>query len=195
MSWVRFGSSARTVEGSHRSKNARANRGGMCVSRLTGPTGQEQEVRPYRTTEGKSSNRRVQGGPLSTPRWWKTLAVLRSRWYNRRQRSRFPVGLPKRPLPSRSVDRCTRIPGGCEFCKRLCRSRLCWNVWGRGQSMKNEWILYVVLAGLSWGTYVPLIFYGGSELGGKSGARMMAILCVGVAYFVIAVLFPLYMFL
>jgi hypothetical protein len=61
--------------------------------------------------------------------------------------------------------------------------------------MKNEWLWYVLLAGLSWGTYVPLIFYGGSELGGKPGARIMAILCVGVAYFVIAVLFPLYLFL
>jgi hypothetical protein len=59
----------------------------------------------------------------------------------------------------------------------------------------DTWILYVLLAGLSWGTYVPLIFYGGTELGGKSGARMLAILCVGVAYFVIAVLFPLFLFL
>jgi drug/metabolite transporter (DMT)-like permease len=62
--------------------------------------------------------------------------------------------------------------------------------------MKFEaWIAYVLLAGLSWGTYVPLIFYGGSELGGKPASRMLAILCVGVAYFVIAVLFPLYVFL
>ena len=59
----------------------------------------------------------------------------------------------------------------------------------------KEWLLYVLLAGLSWGTYVPLIFYGGSELGGKSASRILAILCVGVAYFVIAVLFPLYLFL
>src|SRR5262252_5448894 len=61
--------------------------------------------------------------------------------------------------------------------------------------MKNEWLLYVAIAGLSWGTYVPLIFYGGNELGGKSSARLMAILCVGVAYFVIAVVFPLFLFL
>jgi drug/metabolite transporter (DMT)-like permease len=40
-----------------------------------------------------------------------------------------------------------------------------------------------------------LIFYGGTELGGKPGSRFMAILCVGVAYFAIAVVFPLYMFL
>jgi hypothetical protein len=61
--------------------------------------------------------------------------------------------------------------------------------------MKQIWLLYVGLAGLSWGTYVPLIFYGGSELGGKANARLMAILCVGAAYFLIGVLFPLVMFL
>jgi hypothetical protein len=61
--------------------------------------------------------------------------------------------------------------------------------------MKNEWVLYTLAAGLAWGTYVPLIFYGGSELGKQSNARIMAILCVGVAYFVIAVMFPLYLFL
>jgi drug/metabolite transporter (DMT)-like permease len=57
---------------------------------------------------------------------------------------------------------------------------------------KNLWLVYVALAGLSWGTYVPIIFYGGSELGGKSLSRMVAILCVGVAYFVIGVLLPLW---
>lgn len=61
--------------------------------------------------------------------------------------------------------------------------------------MNIPWWGYVVLAGLSWGTYVPIIFYGGSELGGKANARLMAILCVGIAYFVIGVLFPLAMFL
>ena len=60
---------------------------------------------------------------------------------------------------------------------------------------KYAWLAYVALAGLAWGTYVPLIFYGGSELVGKGASgRFMAILCVGIAYFVIAVLFPLYMF-
>src|SRR5438067_12007686 len=61
--------------------------------------------------------------------------------------------------------------------------------------MSIPWWGYVLLAGLAWGTYVPIIFYGGSELGGKANARLMAILCVGVAYFVIGVLFPLGMFL
>ena len=57
---------------------------------------------------------------------------------------------------------------------------------------KNLWLVYVALAGLAWGTYVPIIFYGGGELGGKSQSRMLAILCVGGAYFVIGVLIPLY---
>jgi hypothetical protein len=55
---------------------------------------------------------------------------------------------------------------------------------------RNLWLVYVTLAGLSWGTYVPLIFYGGSELGGKPASRLLAILCVGVAYFFIGVVFP-----
>jgi hypothetical protein len=57
------------------------------------------------------------------------------------------------------------------------------------------WLVYVALAGLSWGVYVPVIFYGGNELGKAANARLMAILCVGIAYFVIGVLFPLVMFL
>jgi hypothetical protein len=60
---------------------------------------------------------------------------------------------------------------------------------------KYEWLLYVGMAGLAWGTYVPIIFYGGNELGGRPNARLMAVLCVGVAYFVIGVIFPLIAFL
>ena len=60
---------------------------------------------------------------------------------------------------------------------------------------KNLWLVYVALAGLAWGTYVPIIFYGGGELGGKSLSRMLAILCVGGAYFAIGVLLPLYFLL
>jgi hypothetical protein len=61
---------------------------------------------------------------------------------------------------------------------------------------KYEWLFYVALAGLAWGTYVPIIFYGGNELSAKPGAsgRFMAILCVGIAYFIIGVLLPLLMF-
>jgi hypothetical protein len=64
-------------------------------------------------------------------------------------------------------------------------------------SDKYTWLLYVALAGLAWGTYVPIIFYGGNELSAKPGAsgRFMAILCVGGAYFVIGVMLPLLMFL
>lgn len=61
--------------------------------------------------------------------------------------------------------------------------------------MSIPWWGYVILAGLAWGTYVPIIFFGGSELGGKANARLMAILCVGIAYFVMAVVFPLALFL
>jgi drug/metabolite transporter (DMT)-like permease len=52
------------------------------------------------------------------------------------------------------------------------------------------WIFFVALAGLCWGTYVPLIAFGGKEL--KSSYA--SFLCVGVAYFLIAILFPLAMF-
>jgi hypothetical protein len=66
---------------------------------------------------------------------------------------------------------------------------------------KYEWLFYVIIAGLAWGTYVPIIFYGGGELTlltpGKPptpSGRVMAILCVGAAYFIIGVLLPLLMF-
>jgi drug/metabolite transporter (DMT)-like permease len=52
-------------------------------------------------------------------------------------------------------------------------------------------MFWVALAGLSWGTYVPMIAYGGKEL---SGNRFGALLCVGVAYVLIAVLLPIGLF-
>ena len=58
--------------------------------------------------------------------------------------------------------------------------------------MKGEWLIYTAIAGLAWGTYVPLIATGGKELGGN---RFGALLCVGVAYFLIAVLLPLALFI
>ena len=59
--------------------------------------------------------------------------------------------------------------------------------------MNLPWWGYVVVAGLAWGTYVPIIFYGGQELTtgkGSIGGRLASILCVGVAYFVLAVVIP-----
>ena len=61
--------------------------------------------------------------------------------------------------------------------------------------MTIPWWGYVILAGLAWGTYVPIIAFGGLEFGGKSNARLAAILCVGLAYFVLAVIFPMILFL
>src|SRR5437764_2192065 len=59
---------------------------------------------------------------------------------------------------------------------------------------KIPWWGYVIGAGLAWGTYVPLIFFGGTELTtrpGTIGGRLASILCVGIAYFVMAVVVPL----
>lgn len=56
------------------------------------------------------------------------------------------------------------------------------------------WWGYVILAGLAWGTYVPIIFYGGTELTTKTGTiggRLASILCVGVAYFILGVVIPI----
>jgi hypothetical protein len=58
------------------------------------------------------------------------------------------------------------------------------------------WWVYVIIAGLAWGTYVPIIFYGGTELTtkpGTIGGRLASILCVGIAYFVMAVVIPVLM--
>lgn len=58
------------------------------------------------------------------------------------------------------------------------------------------WWAYVIIAGLAWGTYVPIIFYGGTELTtkpGTIGGRLASILCVGIAYFVMAVVIPVVM--
>jgi hypothetical protein len=57
-------------------------------------------------------------------------------------------------------------------------------------SSSKVWLVFVVLAGLCWGVYVPLVFQGGKELKSPYGG----FLCVGVAYFLIAILFPLVLF-
>src|SRR3954471_16536654 len=48
------------------------------------------------------------------------------------------------------------------------------------------WILFVVGAVLSWGVYGVLLHQGGVQLGNP----LKALLCVGVAYFLIGVLVP-----
>src|SRR5262245_12893959 len=58
--------------------------------------------------------------------------------------------------------------------------------------MDNKmWLVYAIAAGLCWGTYVPFVQQGIRGLGGNAFGSF---LCVGVAYFLIAVLFPLAMF-
>ncbi len=56
---------------------------------------------------------------------------------------------------------------------------------------KQMWLVYAVLAGLCWGTYVPFVQQGIRGLGGNAYGSF---LCVGVAYVLIAVLFPLGLF-
>lgn len=57
--------------------------------------------------------------------------------------------------------------------------------------MKFElWHAFVLGAVLSWGIYVPVLHEGQTKMGGGSGA-LRAFLCVGVAYFITAVIVPL----
>jgi hypothetical protein len=57
-------------------------------------------------------------------------------------------------------------------------------------STSKVWLVFVGLAGLCWGVYVPLIMQGGKELKNSYAG----FLCVGIAYFLVAILFPLGMF-
>ena len=49
------------------------------------------------------------------------------------------------------------------------------------------WIFFALGAALAWGLYGPTLHRGQTDL----GSPMRALLCVGVAYFLIGVLFPL----
>ena len=62
----------------------------------------------------------------------------------------------------------------------------------RESGMKMWWIIFVVGAALSWGCYVPMLHEGQKELGGGKPPKgpLRAFLCVGIAYFVTAVLVP-----
>src|SRR3977135_289287 len=58
----------------------------------------------------------------------------------------------------------------------------------------NIWIAFVVGAVVSWGVYVPVLHEGQSKMGGAEGpsaGAVRAFLCVGIAYFVTAVIIPL----
>jgi drug/metabolite transporter (DMT)-like permease len=60
--------------------------------------------------------------------------------------------------------------------------------------MKSRiWVLFVVLAGLCWGVYIPLVAGGGKMIFPPPPSSInsyASILCVGAAYFLIAILFP-----
>jgi hypothetical protein len=58
--------------------------------------------------------------------------------------------------------------------------------------MKFElWLAFVLGAVLSWGVYVPVLHEGQQTIGGKPETKSLrAFLCVGLAYFVTAVLVP-----
>ena len=56
------------------------------------------------------------------------------------------------------------------------------------------WAAFVVGAVLSWGVYVPVLHEGQSKMGapgGPSAGSVRAFLCVGLAYFLTAVVIPL----
>jgi hypothetical protein len=56
------------------------------------------------------------------------------------------------------------------------------------------WLAFVVGAVLSWGIYVPVLHEGQTHMPGKSGS-LRAFLCVGIAYFITAVVIPLVLIL
>ncbi len=57
----------------------------------------------------------------------------------------------------------------------------------------ETWMAFVLGAVLSWGVYVPVLHEGQSQMGGgmPSAGAVRAFLCVGIAYFVTAVVIPL----
>jgi hypothetical protein len=57
----------------------------------------------------------------------------------------------------------------------------------------QQWIYFVLGAALSWGAYGPALHYGRAEFPDKPTSSLRALLCVGVAYFLVAVLVPLLM--
>ncbi len=58
--------------------------------------------------------------------------------------------------------------------------------------MQNLWLFFVIGAALSWGAYGPALHTGQAGFPEKATASLRALLCVGVAYFLVAVLVPLF---
>ena len=57
--------------------------------------------------------------------------------------------------------------------------------------MKWTWLIFVALAALSWGSYVPTIHHGQMGFGATNPNRSMrAFLFIGLAYFAMGVLVP-----
>jgi hypothetical protein len=51
-------------------------------------------------------------------------------------------------------------------------------------------VFSIILAALCWGSYGPMLHIGQGKM---SGSRLRPFMCVGIAYFLIAVLVPLYL--
>jgi hypothetical protein len=57
----------------------------------------------------------------------------------------------------------------------------------------QTWILFALGAVLSWGAYGPALGAGRAGFDDPKTASLRALLCVGLAYFLVAVLFPVVM--
>ena len=56
----------------------------------------------------------------------------------------------------------------------------------------QTWLLYVLGAVLCWGAYGPALHAGQSAFPDRQTAPLRSLLCVGVAYFLVAVLVPFF---
>jgi uncharacterized membrane protein len=57
----------------------------------------------------------------------------------------------------------------------------------------TTWVFFALGAALSWGLYGPTLHKGQSMLGTpQTGAPLKALLCVGIAYFLVGVLVPVF---
>ena len=55
-----------------------------------------------------------------------------------------------------------------------------------------QFLIFVILTFICWGLYGPVLHVGQDIMGGDGGKSMLRpFICVGIAYFLIAVLFPI----